>query len=767
MTAACGARVAGRAAIGNMALQRPDAKHLISHPAAAPTAAFLLTVLVQLPFFRLWFNFMDEGHMVQFADIVVRGGEFYRDATFYPLPGAFWLLAGVFEVFGASILVSRWLVMLQFALFTALVFVLMRRLTDTRWAILAVGCMWLYRVWCFPHWQIYNYSTTSLLVLLACLLTLLAYLRSGSPRVLLASGLLYGLGVLCKQDYGAAALVTALVLFSVHAASVPRSARPAFPMLLAGFFGPAALVGALTGLYFWQAGILPDLIRFTVTNHFVGMGTYEYMEFPSLGRIFGQDAAMRTKIAIMGYMPGIMFTADWANVRSHPLFTGTSLYDLLTKAFFFLPQVLLAGAFVRLFLVRGQLAAGETARLRYLHELALVTLGATLITLAWLNKPQDYLHLAVLYWPLICLVLVHLHALLAGRPRRLRIAAAAAALPALLLVAYSGRLLVTLYTTHTHLVPGDRAGIYAQPTEARMLGDLIEYMQANSGPEDTVAAIPYFPIANFLAERMGPHRSSYIVWPFPEMPDRDEQIVAAMEERGTDLVIYNFTQFYSFNPVWAHAPVLFEYLVDNFEIDRVFTYDAWGYKLVGLKRRKDERRGQRIVPPGAVGASLRVEEDGPPRPVPPESRSALRTGDGSGRSARSSPCGRRPAGAGRCSRGAGRCARDRRAHPQSPWRCIPSGGSSCRRRGWSSGSRSRARPAGRSSSSAASTRRPCSRIGTGSRSTCPSTPTRARPWRSSSSTAPSGARGETVWMGGWAIPRLEAGPGFEEPAPSG
>ena len=58
-----------------------------------PCIAFILTLLLQLPFFDLWFSFMDEGHMLQFADIARKGGEFYRDATFYPLPGAFHFLS--------------------------------------------------------------------------------------------------------------------------------------------------------------------------------------------------------------------------------------------------------------------------------------------------------------------------------------------------------------------------------------------------------------------------------------------------------------------------------------------------------------------------------------------------------------------------------------------------------------------------------------------------------------------------------------------------
>ena len=39
--------------------------------------------------------------MVQFVDMVLKGGEFYRDATIYPLPGSFYFLVLVFKLFGA------------------------------------------------------------------------------------------------------------------------------------------------------------------------------------------------------------------------------------------------------------------------------------------------------------------------------------------------------------------------------------------------------------------------------------------------------------------------------------------------------------------------------------------------------------------------------------------------------------------------------------------------------------------------------------------
>jgi hypothetical protein len=177
-----------------------------------------------------------------------------------------------------------------------------------------------------------------------------------------------------------------------------------------------------------------------------------------------------------------------------------------------------------------------------------------------------------------------------------------------------------LRSIHPAPIEGPRSGIFAKASEARMLNEVVAYVQEKSQPGETVGVLPYFPIVNFLADRPGPHRSSYILWPFPEIPDRDQSVIAAMEARRTNLVIYHFTQF-SFPPVWEYAPELFDYLVDEFEIDRVFSFDLWGYKLVGLVR-QPPLLGEPLISASADEVSLSVLEDGPPRPVLPEERTS-------------------------------------------------------------------------------------------------------------------------------------------------
>jgi hypothetical protein len=248
-------------------------EHLLRGP-GAPLAVVALAVLYQLPFFDRWFNFMDEGHILLYADIIAKGGELYRDATVYPLPGAFYFLAWVFGFVEPSNLVARWIVMLEFAVLVGLVFVLLRTLVPPGWALAGVLLMFLYRIWAFPHWHMYNYSSTALLVQLAALLGLLRFMDTGKRAWLLLAGLLFGVGVFCKQDYGAATLVALGSTLAVYALSGPPAARPSFWTLSAWFLAPAALVGAATALHFLRQGLFGEFIQLTVLNHFIGMSSY-------------------------------------------------------------------------------------------------------------------------------------------------------------------------------------------------------------------------------------------------------------------------------------------------------------------------------------------------------------------------------------------------------------------------------------------------------------------------------------------------------------
>jgi hypothetical protein len=563
----------------------------------------------QLPFFDRWFGVMDEGHMLQFADVVASGGMLYRDATSYPLPGAFYLLAGIFQLFEPSILLSRWVVVVEFSAFVAIAYSIVRRATSPLYASLCVLLLLLYRVWAFPHWQMYNYSTTALLVLSASLLGVVRFLETSDRRVLAGAGLVYGLGVFCKQDYGAAMLLAIVFTLFVYARGGPVALRRPFAPLLLTFLGPAAVVGIAAGVHFWMQGQLGFVLQLTVLNHFIGLSTFEYESFPPLLPLFRQDPAFRSPEALYAFFPAIVSTAEGAAAFRNTLFTGTAVYDTAIKAFIYAPPLLVGIGAVRQWRRRAALS-DASQRTRYAIETAIVAVAAAFALLISLYRPQDYVHLAVLYWAFIALGVLLLHGLLSTRRKLAWIFAAVALLPGIAATAYTGRLVWKFREIHSEPIPGTRAGVHAKPREARLLGELVDYIHANSAPDDPVAAMPYFPILQFLADRDAPHAASYILWPFPEYPDRDDRIIQAMERANAQLVIYNFTQFPNFPPVPDYAPALFEYLVDHFEIDRVFNDATFGYSIAGLKRQAPSPPGTALFDDAGNPGTVRGEGPG-------------------------------------------------------------------------------------------------------------------------------------------------------------
>lgn len=569
---------------------------------AAATLAF------QLPFFDRWFSAMDEGHVLLFSEIAAKGGVLYRDATFYPLPGAFYLLALLFRLFEPSMLVARWAVVVEFALFAALLYDLLRQALPARFAAAVVPLLWAYRVWSFPHWQMYSYSTTALLLYALSLRLLVAHLASGRRAPLAGAGLCFGLGVFCKQDYGVAALLaTAGVLFAASRTRAPASGAPGFGRGLATFLLPAAVVGLLAGLHFLWLGVLGDVLRFCVQTHLAGTTEYPYWTFPGPLPLFSQDPVLRSRPGVASHFPPLVWMLDWQRVTGSSWYRDTPLYELYTKSLIHGPWLVVAGGALRLWLTRARLREGA-ARVPALVELSLVATAAAFMLLVHVAKPQDYTHLALLTWPFFCLAPVYAAALWRARPRAAWVLAALLAPAMLAAFAYTGRLVWLLRTRHPEPVRLERAaGIHVQPGEGRMLEELVATVHEHSRPDQAIAVFPYFPILHFLADRLGPDRSGYIVWPFPEIEDRDGTLVRALEAQQVPLVIYHFTQFLTVPRMDEYAPALFEELVQHYEMFRTFGADRFGYKLAALRREEEPRTGRPLLA-SLDGASLRVEQ---------------------------------------------------------------------------------------------------------------------------------------------------------------
>jgi hypothetical protein len=111
----------------------------------------LVAIAFQLPIYDRTMSLLDEGHILQFADIVRRGGELYRDASVLALPGAFYLLTAAFDLFGPSVAVARWILVLEFAAFAGIVHLMLRQMAPPRVAWAGVAVLFVYKVWAFPR----------------------------------------------------------------------------------------------------------------------------------------------------------------------------------------------------------------------------------------------------------------------------------------------------------------------------------------------------------------------------------------------------------------------------------------------------------------------------------------------------------------------------------------------------------------------------------------------------------------------------------------
>ena len=578
-------------------------------PAVLAVAAVALAA--QLPIYDRWVSFMDEGHILAFADILAKGGELYRDATLYPLPGAFYLLAGAFRTFGTSILVARGVVVVEFALFVAALFVLLRRLVSPRLALVGVALLLVYRIWAFPHWQMYSYSSTALCLIAVALVLCARFLTGGGTPWLAAAGVAAGLGLLCKQDYGVAMLLALNVVVLVAARTAGRS----WWSSLLALDGPPLVLGMALVLHYARQGLLLEMLRQTVVGHVVGLATFDYPSFPPLWPLLRQDPVLRDTYGHVVWVPPIIYTVDWEPARASWLYRETALWDTALKLFFYGPYLLVAAGVVRLWSMRAALR-DRARRDRALVELAVLAVALAALLVISVNKPRDYVHMAILYWPFLVLLVAYGEAL----GRRARVLGALVAIAALVVavpfVRYTARLARGLAVQHQTPLAAARGGIRVKPAEARVLDDAVAWMQATADPSESVAVLPYFPVLSFLADRRGPHRSSYVVWPVPDHPDRDRQIIAAMEAERTPAVLYSVTQWPQFPRFEQYAKPIVDYLVERFETERVFSPDPWGYILLGLRRRTAPPAGQLL--PVESGRVVVVGPDGARRPAAPE-----------------------------------------------------------------------------------------------------------------------------------------------------
>jgi hypothetical protein len=573
-------------------------------------AVFLVAVLFQLPIRDRWLALLDEGYIMAIADDVNRGQVLYRDVTIdAPFPLAFDLLAAWFRLTETSIASSRWLATIAFAAYATGLFRVSREVLPRAWAIGLTGLVLCYRVWAFPHWQIYSYSmvAATLAVLAAALVG--RALRTGSVAWVALAGVAAGAAIMAKQDYGgtvALALTIALVVLPWlrrERGAGLESLRPAFLFMVGGALVVLPYVGSLG----WQ-GALDEMVQQTLVFPFSVMSSFEYPRLPDPWPLFGQDEKLRAGIG--NYFPSILATLWWndcpgcwtGGLGRGALYRTTAFWDVTLKLVFWAPI---------LFTCIGAVAWTATAlRERGRGGISDETRGRVLVLalaagfLLAFNRPRDWVHLMMVYPPSLVV-----GAALAQQATRRLPAAIGTPVRAVLVAGVAGLLLTTaalmsdLRRRVDHWVAAPRAHVYADSLNGPLIDDVLAWAERTVPAGMPLPVYPTQPALTFLAGRETV-AGYYVIWPM-QAGDRDERIVAELDRRGVEWVLFSVSQWAHLRSFQENAPVLFDSLVEGWEIAEVFSRETNGPILAALRRRA----------PATARTELREVASGAPLPA--------------------------------------------------------------------------------------------------------------------------------------------------------
>ncbi|MFP6664395.1 MAG: hypothetical protein VCC00_09365 [Deltaproteobacteria bacterium] len=552
-------------------------------------ATFLAAIVFQLPIFDRWLALLDEGYVLQIADDINRGRVLYRDVVVdAPFPLAFELLAKWFRLVGTSVFSSRLLAMLFFALYASSFYCLSREVLRRTHALVFVWLILCYRVWAFPHWQFYSYSLVAASLALVAAAVLAASLRRASARLRLLGGVFLGLAIAAKQDYGAMVSIAFGLLFLllpwVAGTRRPRlgaALLPAAQVTLGAF----AVVLPVAAFFAWH-GALPAMIQQTVVFPFSVMSEFDYTRLPDIRPFFTQDAALRQQIG--SYFPSLPATLWWkscagclvSGIGTSTLYTATPLVDMALKLLYWSPLAITAVAVVAT-ASRFRHERGPVLAPRLRGQLVVLTLAIGF--LAAFNKPRDWVHLMMIFPPILLALAMLVERFLEKAPplvgRALRV------FLILTIVAISTAaiaMMIDMRRVFDYPLGGPRGFIFADRLNGPLVAEVLEWQAETVAPGVPLPVLPTQPAIAFLAQRetVG---GFHVIWPM-QGGDRDATIIADIERRGVDHLVFSISQWGHLGSFAATAPDLYRYLVENFEIRRTFSRELYGPILVALER---------------------------------------------------------------------------------------------------------------------------------------------------------------------------------------
>jgi hypothetical protein len=270
-------------------------------PGLATALVFALSFLVLALSMAPEINPVDEGLILTGSMSVAAGNIPHRD--FYALygPGQFYVVAGLFDLFGQAVLVERLYDLVVKALLVSLVYLVSLQLMRTVYAALASAfcVLWIADAGNFPAYSVWP----SLVLILASIWIALPLFRGTySVTRLVLVGLCVGCVALFRYDMGMLALVvfsTEFALFGLLERQPFDSRARRLGALLAPFWGAAGLVLIVLATVYVRYGIAQDFKFQVVTYPSAYYVEMRGLPFPTISRHKLQEIIIYFPIVVL------------------------------------------------------------------------------------------------------------------------------------------------------------------------------------------------------------------------------------------------------------------------------------------------------------------------------------------------------------------------------------------------------------------------------------------------------------------------------------
>jgi 4-amino-4-deoxy-L-arabinose transferase-like glycosyltransferase len=513
----------------------------------------LLVSFAYLYFFRRYTTMEpDEGIILQGAQRILHGQVLYRDFFSFFTPGSYYLLALLFKIFGSSILVARTALAVFGGVYSVVTYLLARRACSRGSALFVAGLVTLTTL-PYRFLVLHNWDST----LWACWALYCAVRLQESPRWKWAfgTGSFASLTLLFEQSKGAG-LIFGLCVGLTAVVLMNREKMNREKLLLNG----SQLTGLALGL------VWPFVVTLAYFGAQHGLSSMLADWFWPLQHY---SAANRVPY---GYQ-------NWSESTRHALFGTGSPGMRVLKAVAISPCLLIpvlppiAIGLLVYWIVQAWRQRAPQAKCAYY-----VLIGAALsgLLLSVVIVRADIIHFMYLQ-PLFCVVLAWI---VDGRDIPGRVFKAVSpflnAYVAIAFLVFSMPLLMRAvrapYKVET------RRGVIMMPAN----DTVVEYVQAQVAPGETILVYPYLPLYYYLTETYSPTRYEYFQ-PGMNTHEQSQEMVAQLVSGRVRWVVFESSFAEKIPNSWPGTPLT---AIAN---DPVADYIVRNYRTCGILKSPEDR----------------------------------------------------------------------------------------------------------------------------------------------------------------------------------